>query len=142
METQKSIENQILTYLLADTELATLLGNSNIRVDTLTRSDTFPYIRFDIDSRAKDAGDTPVMRGVLTVDIWDKNVLGTQKVSDISERLVQLLSFKTFSNQEKAKGIRIFFESFQRVADTEEFIYHIVLLFSVEYIRTNIINVL
>jgi hypothetical protein len=141
VETQKAIEQQILTLLLGDTTLTTTMGNSNIRVGTGLRSDAFPYIRFDIQSSIKEFGAPITMRGPLTVDLWDKNETSSERISDMLERVIELLDFKTFANQEEFLGVRIYYDSNVTVDDSSEFVYHKVALFTVEYIRTNIINV-
>jgi len=142
METKKVIEQYILNYLLSDSELTTLMGNTNIRVGTLLRSDYPPYIRFDLESAIKDPGDSIAMKGTLTMDLWDYTEEGTETISNVLERVIQLLDYKTFANHEKASGIRVYYDTDMRVPDEEEFVYHYVIIFSVEYIRTNVTNVM
>jgi hypothetical protein len=141
VETQKAIEQQILTLLTGDSTLTTTMGNSNIRVGTGLRSDDFPYIRFDVQSEIKEFGAPITMRGTLTVDLWDKNETSSARVANMLERVIQLLDFKTFDNQTEFFGARIYYDRNITVDDPGEFIYHKVALFTVEYIRTNIINV-
>ena len=51
LDTIRAINHEIFDYLKADTTLTDLMGNSNIREGLAFRSDTYPYIRYDINPK-------------------------------------------------------------------------------------------
>lgn len=140
METIRAINKSLFDYLRADTTLTDdLMENNNIRVGLANRSDQYPYIVFDINPDI--ALDTPVVVDCdLQFDIWNKpdNHLTTQ-IYEIRGRLIKLLDQYTFTlTGEEAKGLRIYLNSMGFVLrDPDvEFVQHIIMLFTLRYVRS------
>ena len=140
IDTIAAINSYLFTYLREDTILTDdLLGNNNIRVGLANRSDVYPYVVFDINPDVN--FDTPiVVNSDLQVDIWNKpdNHLTTQ-IYGIRNRLIKLLDQHAFALDEgEAKGLRIYLNSMGFVGrDPDvEFVQHIIMLFSLRYIRS------
>jgi len=140
VDTIAAINDYLFTYLRADTTLTDdLMGNSNIHEGLSYRSKVFPYVIFainpDIDL------ETPVVVDCdLQVDVWDKPDNGlTTRIFGIRNRLIKLLDQHTFTlTGDEAKGIRIYLNSMgfvQRDPDNE-FVMHIIMLFTLRYIRS------
>jgi len=124
--------------LRADTTLATLLGNSNIREGLAGRSSVYPYIVFAISPNV--AFDTPLIANCgLQVDIWDKPIDGlSSRIFEIRGRLIKLLDqHDFFLDGNEAKGIRIFLDSMGIIFydPDDEFIRHLIMLFTLRFIR-------
>lgn len=140
MDTNMAINTEILAYLLEDSELNTIMGNSNISVGENIRSDKFPYISWSIKS-AVDKLSGIVMDGVLTMHLWDKKDL-TDRIHEMRGRLMKILDHETFQiSGGEAKGVRLFYDSDILVPEDEEFIHHITILFTVRYVRSGDLNV-
>jgi hypothetical protein len=140
IDTNRAINGAILTYLLADSTLISTMGNSNIRVGGGIRSDLFPYlsysIRSDVDKMAP-----VVMDGILEVHLWDKKDL-TDRIQEMRGRMIKLLDHETFEiSGGEAKGVRLFYDSDGIIPEEEEFYHHIVILFTLKYIRSEDLNV-
>ncbi|GAH09110.1 unnamed protein product, partial [marine sediment metagenome] len=76
----------------------------------------------------------------LEFHLWDKNSLMT-RINNMRDRLIWLMDLHEFSLTEaEAKGVRIFFDSSDMIEEEEEFIQHLVLLFTCKYIRKSNID--
>ncbi|MBA7516389.1 hypothetical protein ES705_08437 [subsurface metagenome] len=144
MDIIAAINKEIFDYLRADDtvegNLAGIMGNKNIRVGRALRSDVFPYITFGIRPFVD-----PLMpllgTGTLETHLWDKSSL-TTRVNNMRDRLIKLMDLHEFTlSEEEAKGVRIFFDSSDMIEEEEEFIRHLVILWTVKYIRKSNINV-
>jgi len=145
MDVIAAINKAIFDYLRADDtllgNLAGIMGNKNIRVGRALRSDVFPYITFGIRPFVD-----PLMpllgTGTLETHLWDKSSLMT-RINKMRDRLIWLIDLHEFTlSGEEAKGVRIFFDSSDMIEEEEEFIQHLVILYTVKYIRKTNINVL
>lgn len=142
MDVIAAINAEIFRYLRADDtlegNLVGIMGNKNIRVGRALRSDVFPYITFGIRPFVD-----PLMpllgTGTLETHLWDKNSLMT-RINNMRDRLIWLMDLHEFPiSGDEAKGVRIFFDSSDMIEEEEEFIQHLVILYTVKYIRkTNI----
>ena len=140
MDTNRAINGAILTYLLADETLATTMGNTNISVGENVRSAEFPYMSWSIKSAA-DPLSTIVVGGTLTMHLWDKKDI-TDRIHEMRGRLIKLLDNQTFQlTGGEAKGVRLFYDSDLIVPEDEEFIHHIVILFTIKYVRSGDLNI-
>ena len=140
MDVIAAINAEIYNYLRADNTLVGIMGNKNILVGRALRSDVFPYITFGIRTFVN-----PLMpllgTGTLETHLWDKNNLMT-RVNNMRDRLIWLMDLHEFLIPgEEAKGVRIFFDSSDMIEEEEEFIRHMVLLYTVKYIRKSNINI-
>jgi len=144
MDLIAAINKEIFDYLRADDtlpgNLAGIMGNNNIRVGRALRSDIFPYITFGIRPFVD-----PLMpllgTGTLETHLWDKHNLMT-RVNNMRDRLIWLMDLHEFPiSGEEAKGVRVFFDSSDMIEEEEEFIQHLVILWTVKYIRKSNINV-
>ena len=144
MDIIAAINAEIFNYLRADDtllgNLVGIMGNNNIRVGRALRSDVFPYITFGIRPFVD-----PLMpllgTGTLETHLWDKHNLMT-RVNNMRDRLIWLMDLHEFTlSGEEAKGVRIFFDSSDMIEEEEEFIQHLVILWTVKYIRKSNINV-
>jgi len=144
MDVIAAINKEIFDYLRADNtaegNLVEIMGNNNIRVGRALRSDVFPYITFGIRPFVD-----PLMpllgTGTLETHLWDKSSLMT-RINNMRDRLIKLMDLHEFSlSGEEAKGVRIFFDSSDMIEEEEEFIRHLVILYSVKYVRKSNINV-
>jgi hypothetical protein len=138
MDVVAAINKEIFDYLRADDtlpgNLAGIMGNKNIRIGRALRSDIFPYITFGIRFFVD-----PLMpllgTGTLETHLWDKNNLMT-RVHNMRDRLIKLMDLHEFPIPgEEAKGVRIFLDSSDMIEEEEEFIQHMVILWTVKYIR-------
>jgi len=144
MDVIAAINEGIFNYLRADKtlpdNLAGIMGNNNIRVGRALRSDVFPYITFGIRPFVD-----PLMpllgTGTLETHLWDKSSLMT-RVNNMRNRLIWLMDLHEFTlSGDEAKGVRIFFDSSDMIEEEEEFIQHLVILYTVKYIRRSNINI-
>jgi len=140
MDVIAAINKEIFDYLRADETLVGIMGNNNIRVGRALRSDVFPYITFGIRPFVD-----PLMpllgTGTLETHLWDKGGLMT-RVNNMRDRLIKLMDLHEFPiSGEEAKGVRIFFDSSDMIEEEEEFIQHLVILWTVKYIRKSNITV-
>jgi len=144
MDVIAAINKEIFDYLRADDtlegNLVGIMGNKNIRVGRALRSDVFPYITFGIRPFVD-----PLMpllgTGTLETHLWDKHNL-TTRVNNMRNRLIWLMDLHEFPiSGEEAKRVRIFFDSSDMIEEEEEFIQHLVILYTVKYIRKSNINV-
>jgi len=144
MDVIAAINKEIFDYLRSDEtlegNLVGIMGNKNIRVGRALRSDVFPYITFGIRPFMD-----PLMpllgTGTLETHLWDKHNLMT-RVNNMRNRLIWLMDLHEFLiSGEEAKGVRIFFDSSDMIEEEEEFIQHLVILYTVKYIRKSNINV-
>lgn len=139
MDTVRALNHKIFDYLRADTTLTDLMGNFNVREGLANRSDEYPYIVYAIDPNI--TPDTPVIANCgFQIDIWDKpdNNL-TTRIFEIRGRLVKLLDQHMFTlDGDEAKGIRVYLDSMGFVLrdPDDEFIKHIVMLFTLRYVRS------
>jgi len=143
MDVIAAINAEIFDYLRADNtlegNLAGIMGNNNIQVGRALRSDVFPYITFGIRPFVD-----PLMpllgTGTLETHLWDKGSLMT-RINKMRNRLIWLMDLHEFSlSGEEAEGVRIFFDSSDMIEEEEEFIQHLVILYTVKYIRRTNIN--
>lgn len=139
MDTVRAINHEIFNYLRADTILTSdLMGNSNIREGLAGRSDNYPYIVYAINPSI--SPDTPIVADCdFQVDIWDRpdNKL-TTRICEIRGRLIKLLDQHVFIlDGNEAKGIRVYLDSMGPILrdPDDEFIQHIVMLFTLRFIR-------
>jgi len=140
MDVIRAINTEIFDYLrddgiLTDNPVGGIMGNKNIRIGRALRSDIFPYITFGIRFFVN-----PLMpllgTGTLETHLWDKNNL-TSRVYEMRDRLIKLLDLRDFAlSGEEAKGVRIFLDSSDMIEEEEEFIQHMVILWTVKYIRS------
>jgi len=144
MDVIAAINKEIFEYLRADDtlegNLIGIMGNKNIRVGRALRSDVFPYITFGIRPFVD-----PLMpllgTGTLETHLWDKHNL-TTRVNNMRNRIIWLMDLHEFPILgEEAKGVRTFFDSSDMIEEEEEFIQHLVILYTVKYIRKSNINV-
>jgi len=144
MDVIAAINAEIFTYLRADDtvegNLVGIMGNNNIHVGRALRSDVFPYITFGIRPFVD-----PLMpllgTGTLETHLWDKSSL-TTRINNMRNRLIWLMDLHEFTlSGEEAKGVRIFFDSSDMIEEEEEFIQHLVILYTVKYIRKSNINI-
>jgi len=140
MDVIRSINHEIWSYLKADDPLEEIMGNRNIRIGRALRSDVFPYIVFGLRPFVD-----PLMpllgTGTLEVHLWDKNELLT-RVYEMRDRMIKLLDLHVFSlSGGEAEGVRIFFDSSDMIEDETEFIQHLVILYTVKYIRKSNITI-
>ncbi len=144
MDVIAAINKGIFDYLRADEtlpgNLVGIMGNKNIRVGRALRSDIFPYITFGIRPFVD-----PLMpllgTGTLETHLWDKSNLMT-RINKMRNRLIWLMDLHEFTlSGEEAKGVRIFFDSSDMIEEEEEFIQHLVILYTVKYIRKSNINI-
>ena len=144
MDVIAAINAEIFSYLRADDNaegnLVRIMGNSNIHVGRALRSDVFPYVTFGIRPFVD-----PLMpllgTGTLETHLWDKHNLMT-RINNMRDRLIWLMDLHEFSlSGEEAKGVRIFFDSSDMIEEEEEFIQHLVILYTVKYIRKSNINI-
>lgn len=140
MDTTLAIKDAILTYLLEDNTLTTIMGNSNIRVGEGIRSDKFPYLTFNIKSNIE-IGSVIIMSGRVDVHLWDKKDL-TDRIHEMRGRTIKLLDNETFPiSGGEAEGVRLFFDSDIDVPDDTEFVHHTVILFTIKYVRSGDLNI-
>jgi len=144
MDVIAAINKEIYIYLRADDtlegNLAGIMGNNNINVGRALRSDTFPYVTFGIRPFVD-----PLMpllgTGTLETHLWYKGGLRT-RINGMRNRLIWLMDLHAFTlSGEEAKGVRIFFDSSDMIEEEEEFMQHLVILYTVKYIRKSNINV-
>ena len=145
MDVIAAINKEIFDYLRADVILTDdpvegIMGNKNISVGRALRSDKFPYITFGIRPFVN-----PLMpllgTGTLEIHLWDKSSLMT-RINKMRNRLIWLMDLHEFLvSGEEAKGVRVFFDSSDMIDEEEEFIQHLVILWTVKYIRKSNINV-
>lgn len=144
MDVIAAINKEIFVYLRADDalegNLIGIMGNNNIRVGRALRSDELPYITFKIRPFVD-----PLMpllgTGTLETHLWDKSSLMT-RINKMRNRLIWLMDQHMFSlSGEEAKGVRIFFDSSDMIEEEEEHMQHLVILWTVKYIRKSNINV-
>ena len=144
MDVIAAINEGIFNYLRDDKtlpgNLAGIMGNNNIHVGRALRSDKFPYVTFGIRPFVD-----PLMpllgTGTLETHLWDKSNLMT-RINKMRNRLIWLLDLHEFTlSGEEAKGVRIFFDSSDMIEEEEEFIQHLVILYTVKYIRKSNINI-
>ena len=144
MDVIAAINEEIFDYLRADDtaegNLVGIMGNSNIHVGRALRSDKFPYVTFGIRPFVD-----PLMpllgTGTLETHLWDKSNLMT-RINKMRNRLIWLMDLHEFTlSGEEAKGVRIFFDSSDMIEEEEEFIQHLVILYTVKYIRKSNINI-
>jgi len=145
MDVIAAINAEIFRYLRDDKtlpgNLVGIMDNNNIRVGRALRSDVFPYVTFGIRPFVD-----PLMpllgTGTLEFHLWDKNSLMT-RANKMRNRLIWLMDLHEFTllgEVKEAEGVRTFFDSSDMIEEEEEFIRHLVVLFTVKYIRrTNII---
>jgi hypothetical protein len=139
METIRAINHELFDYLRNDSELASIMGNTNIREGLATRSEDYPYIVFSISPTI--LVDTPVIANCdLQIDIWDKADNGsTEKIYETKGRLIKLLDCKTLSlDGGEVKGARIFLDSTSEVLrdPDEEFVLHVATLWTLRFVRS------
>ena len=140
IDTNRAINGAILSYLLADETLATTMGNTNISVGENVRSADFPYMSWSLKSYV-DQQSGIVMDSILTMHLWDKKDI-TDRISEMRGRLIKLLDNETFQlTGGEAKAVRIFFDSDLIVPEDIEFVHHIVILFTVKYVRKGDLNI-
>jgi len=140
MDVIAAINKEIFDYLRADDTLIGIMGNNNIHVGRALRSNVFPYITFGIRPFVD-----PLMpllgTGTLETHLWDKSSLMT-RVNKMRNRLIWLMDLHEFNlSGEEAKGVRIFFDSSDMIEEEEEFVRHLVILWTVKYIRKSNINI-
>ena len=140
MDVIAAINKEIFDYLRDDEALLEIMGNNNIHVGRALRSDVFPYITFGIRPFVD-----PLMpllgTGTLETHLWDKHNL-TTRVNNMRNRIIWLMDLHEFPILgEEAKGVRTFFDSSDMIEEEEEFIQHLVILYTVKYIRKSNINV-
>ncbi|GAH66388.1 unnamed protein product [marine sediment metagenome] len=148
MDVIAAINKEIFNHLRGNTEgsiLTVFMGNKNIRVGRALRSDVFPYITFGIRPFVD-----PLMpllgTGTLEFHLWDKNSLMT-RINNMRDKLIWLMDLHEFpllreeGEVKEAEGVRTFFDSSDMIEEEEEFIQHMVLLFTCKYIRKSNIDV-
>jgi len=151
MDIIAAINKAIFDYLrddeTEDNNLVGIMENKNIRVGRALRSDVFPYITFGIRPFVD-----PLMpllgTGTLEIHLWDKHSL-TTRINKMRDRLIWLMDLHEFpisaeeGEKKAAEGVRVFFDSSDMIEEEEEeeFIQHLVILYTVKYIRKSNINV-
>ena len=140
MDIIAAINAEIFDYLRADETLVGIMGNNNIRVGRAQRSDVFPYITFGIRPFVDPL--MPLLEtGTLETHLFDKSSL-TTRINNMRDRLIKLMDLHEFSlSGEEAKGVRVFFDSSDMIEEEEEFIRHLVILFTCKYIRKSNITI-
>lgn len=137
----RAINHEIFNHLRGNTEgsiLTVVMENDNIRVGRALRSDVFPYVTFEIRPFIDPL--MPVLgTGTLEIHLWDKKDK-IDRIYEMRDKVIKLLDLHEFVlGDQEAKGVRTFFDSSDMIEEEEEFIQHMVLLFTCKYIRkTNI----